>query len=87
VLGPWLLFVDVQAFVGLNTYWPQRSDGPLRHYASQFSYIGHHALGWLEPGHHAAVKIIDITNDLSTQTAKAIAALRKALEKVKRPVC
>lgn len=47
LLGPWLPFVDLAAYVGLHNYPPQSSYGPLHHYVFQFTYIGHYALSRL----------------------------------------
>jgi|GEM_PF-2739116 len=44
LLGPWLPFVDLTAFVGMSSYPTQLSYGPFHYYIFQFSYIGHYAL-------------------------------------------
>lgn len=47
LLGPWLPFVDLTAYVGLHNYPPPASYGPLHYYVFQFTYIGHYALSRL----------------------------------------
>lgn len=43
-LGPWVPFVDLVAFVGLNNFPPKLSAGPLHFSVFQFTYIVQHAL-------------------------------------------
>ena len=44
LLGPWLPFLDLVAFVGLNNYPAKLSYGPLHYGVFQFTYIVHYAL-------------------------------------------
>ena len=47
LLGPWLPFVDLLGFVGLNAYPPGASYGPFHYYVFQFTYVGHYAVSRL----------------------------------------
>ncbi|PTY00679.1 hypothetical protein DB354_01070 [Opitutus sp. ER46] len=47
LLGPWLPLIDLVGFVGMYSYPPQLSYGPLHHYVFQFSYVGVLALSRL----------------------------------------
>jgi tetratricopeptide (TPR) repeat protein len=40
LFGPWLPMLDLVAFVGMYSYPPQQSYGPLHQYVFQFSYVG-----------------------------------------------
>jgi hypothetical protein len=40
LLGPWLPLIDLVGFVGMYSYPPQLSYGPLHYYVFQFSYMG-----------------------------------------------
>jgi len=40
VFGPWLPLLDLVGFVGMYSYPPQESYGPLHYYVFQFSYAG-----------------------------------------------
>ncbi len=56
MFGPWLPLVDLVAFVGLYSYPPNISQGPLHFYTFQFSYIGFHALSRLLTDLHLPVR-------------------------------
>lgn len=47
VVAPWVPFVDLVAFVGLNNFPPKLSAGPLHFSVFQFTYIVPHALSRL----------------------------------------
>lgn len=53
--GPWLPFIDLVSFVGMNAYPPQMSYGPLHYYTFQFTYAGHYALSRLLTDLHVSV--------------------------------
>jgi len=55
--GPWLPFVDLASFVGLDSYPPKLSYGPLHYYVFQFTYIGQYALSRLLVDLHVSVPI------------------------------
>ncbi|MBI5692234.1 MAG: tetratricopeptide repeat protein [Verrucomicrobia bacterium] len=42
--GPWLPFLDLVAFVGMDSYPPLQSYGPLHYATFQFTYVVHYAL-------------------------------------------
>lgn len=44
LFGPWLPFLDLVAFVGLDNFPPHQSYGPLHYAVFQFTYIAHYAL-------------------------------------------
>jgi hypothetical protein len=47
IFGPWLPLLDLVGFVGMNSYPPKLSAGPLNFSVFQFTYIVHYALSRL----------------------------------------
>ncbi|PTY00681.1 tetratricopeptide repeat protein [Opitutus sp. ER46] len=54
IYGPWVPLIDLVAFVGMNSYPPQLSYGPVHTYSFQFTYVGHYALSRLLTDLHVA---------------------------------
>jgi len=47
IYGPWIPFVDIVAFVGIDSYPPKLSYGPAHYYTFQYTYVLAHAISRL----------------------------------------
>lgn len=81
IFGPWLPFIDLVSFVGMNTYPPVLSYGPLHFYTFQFTYEGHYVLSRLMSDLHISAGPQIVAFYLA-QVLVAFCVLWRTLEKL-----